>query len=65
MREERNPTDGTTFNDVLLARRYLRELREHGELSPDLEAPVKLRVGAVEKAARIPELIERIRGEQR
>lgn len=65
MGEGCEPGGETTFKDVLLARRYLREVREHGQLSPDLQAAVKLRKGAVEKAARIIEVIERIRGEQK
>ena len=32
--------DRVTFKDVLLARRYLREMRDTGKLSPDLQAAI-------------------------
>ena len=46
--------DRVTFKDVLLARRYLLELRDTGKLSPDLQAAVDQR-GAehVERLAQI------------
>lgn len=49
--------DRVAFADVLLARRYVRELREKGSLSPDLQADVDRRGREhIEGLARIIEL---------
>jgi hypothetical protein len=54
MGEDRDHRDRVTFRDVLLARRYLGELRDTGKLSTDLQAAVDQR-GAehVERLAQI------------
>jgi hypothetical protein len=46
--------DGVTFKDVLLARRYLGEMRATGKLSPELQAAVDQRGGEhIERLAKI------------
>ena len=41
MGHEDDPPRRVTFGDVLVARRYLRQLQETGKLSPDLQAAVE------------------------
>jgi hypothetical protein len=43
MGQERDQQNRVTFKDVLLAKRYLGELRDTGKLSPDLQATVDQR----------------------
>ena len=38
MDQVQDPQDRATFGDVLLARRYLRDLRDTRKLTPDLQA---------------------------
>ena len=62
MSEQHDPVDETPFKDVLLARRYLREIQEHGELSRDLEAAIAARGrNLVESVAHTLQLLERRR----
>lgn len=55
MGEDRDERDRVTFKDVLLARRYLWELRDTRNLSPDLQAAVDQR--GAEHIERLAEII--------
>lgn len=62
MSDDHDRADGTPFKDHFLAMRYLRELRERGELSPELQAVVNARGrDHIELLAWILERLEGIR----